>query len=226
MMKNKQKVGVFVNQPECSIQSAHGVMRALASRYTVEFIVQESLQEKYLRRYDMIVFPGGIGDSNTWHSIVEPYSDEILTQLQRGCRYLGICMGAYWAGRHYFNILKNNIEPVQYIRTEHAEIRRSYSTVAQIQWQNQQEHMFFYDGCAFLNANNNNNNNKNCHVIATYKNGHAAAIVQNNLGLIGPHPESDIYWYNRQYLKAHWHDYRHHALLLAMVDRMFDCDKY
>ena len=46
------------------------------------------------------------------------------------------------------------------------------------------------------------------------------AIIQNNIGLIGCHPESDEYWYDKPYLKKYWHNFIHHKLLLDFVDKL------
>ena len=48
---------------------------------------------------------------------------------------------------------------------------------------------------------------------ATYPSGMPMAIIQNRIGLIGCHPESDSNWYDRKYLKPHWHNYQHDQLL-------------
>jgi hypothetical protein len=47
------------------------------------------------------------------------------------------------------------------------------------------------------------------------------AIIQGNVGLIGCHPESLEYWYNDyKYIKEHWHNERHHKLLLNFVNKL------
>jgi hypothetical protein len=74
--------------------------------------------------------------------------------------------------------------------------------------------MFFYDGCSLVG------DGKTYEVIAKYSNGDAAAIIQGRIGLIGPHPESDSYWYDKAYLQPYWHEYQHHKLLLSFVDRL------
>jgi glutamine amidotransferase-like uncharacterized protein len=171
------------------------------------------IRDSYFRRYQLIAFPGGIGDSDSWHSILEPTQDVIRNQIERGKYYLGVCMGAYWAGPHYYNLLKG-IDAVQYIKRPGAEVRRSFGTTTQVIWQGQTEQMFFYDGCSLLGRK------RNFRVIAHYTNGDAAAIIQDQVGIIGPHPESDLYWYNRAHLKPDWHEYKHHKLLLNFANEL------
>ena len=181
--------------------------------FDVDVINRDELTDAILSKYKMIAFPGGIGDSDRYYKLLANKQDVIQNQIAKGKRYLGICMGAYWAGPHYFNILEN-VNPVQYIKRPNAETNRSYSTVVNVNWEGHNEAMFFYDGCSLLGDSNN------FETIATYSNGDPAAIIQNNIGVIGPHPESDIYWYKKNYLKPYWHEYRHHQLLLKFVKRL------
>jgi glutamine amidotransferase-like uncharacterized protein len=209
----KIKLAVFLNHPECSVQCVHGIIRALNNEYDIECFNSNQIRDRYFKRFDVIAFPGGIGDSDSFYKIISEKQDVIKNQISKGKAYLGICMGAYWAGKHYFDIVEN-IDVVQYIKRPYSEIRRSYSTVATVTWLKQPETMFFYDGCTFLS------NRSNYHNLAQYQNGDPAAIIQNNIGLIGPHPESDIYWYDKKVLAPHWHNYHHHKLLLDFVNQL------
>jgi len=210
----KPKIAIFHNHPQCSIQCTHGIIRALSNDYDIDCFNKDQIRTSYFKKYKLIAFPGGIGDSDTWHKLLEPTADLIREQvLIKKIPYLGICMGAYWAGPYYYNLL-DSVQTVQYIRRPGSEILRSYGTVAEVVWNEQQENMFFYDGCSFLS------NHNNFTTIARYANGDAAAIIQNNLGLIGPHPESDIYWYDKKVLKPYWHEYRHHKLLADFVRQL------
>jgi hypothetical protein len=46
------------------------------------------------------------------------------------------------------------------------------------------------------------------------------AIIQGNIGVIGCHPESLDYWYEKKYMRNRWHKGRHHELLLGFVDEL------
>lgn len=211
--KSRPRIAVFVNHPECSIQSAHGVLRALSLDYDIEFVGPRDLASNNLQTFDILAFPGGIGDSDSFHTILDPYADHVRSYLEHGGRYLGICMGAYWAGPHYFNILRD-IDPVQYIRRPDADVRRSFGTVVEVEWLGRTEYMYFYDGCSLLGQK------RNFKTIARYANGDPAAIIQGQIGLIGPHPESDIYWYTKPYMQPYWHEYYHHELLINFVQKL------
>lgn len=208
---NKPSIAVFVHHPECSIQSAHGIIRALALDYRVECITGRDLSD--LSEYDILAVPGGIGDSNSYHKILAPYADNIHEYLDQGGRYLGICMGAYWAGPHYLNLLRD-IDTIQYIRRPGADVRRSFGTVTEVTWLGRTEYMYFYDGCSLVGTK------RNFKTIARYANGDPAAVIQSRIGVIGPHPESDIYWYTKPYMQPYWHDYYHHKLLLNFVQKL------
>ena len=212
----KPRVAIFIHHPECSVQSAHGILKSLSPKYEIDFFGNNEISDTRFNKCDLIAFPGGIGDSNSWHRIVGPRADIIRNQVEKRKRYLGICMGAYWAGPHYFNICPT-IQTLQYIKRRKSDIRRSFATVTTITWQGQDYEMFFYDGCSLVG------DGKTYEVIAKYSNGDAAAIIQGRIGLIGPHPESDSYWYNKAYLQPHWHEYQHNKLLLGFVDSLMAC---
>lgn len=74
--------------------------------------------------------------------------------------------------------------------------------------------MYFYDGCAFTGSGPKQ-------IIATYANGDAMAVIQSRIGLIGCHPESQEFWYDKRYLKPHWHQGQHNQLLLDFVSQLF-----
>jgi len=124
-------------------------------------------------------------------------------------------MGAYWAGQRYFDIL-TDVDPVQYIKRQGADVRRSYGTVASVTWKEQQEKMYFYDGCALIGDENK------FKTIARYVNGDPMAIIQGRIGLIGCHPEAPLYWYEKPwgYINKYWNGGSHHKLLLNFVNEL------
>lgn len=209
----KPRIAIFIHHPECSVQSAHGILKSVSPKYDVDFFGHNEIHSTRFVKCDIIAFPGGIGDSESFHRIIGDRADVIREQVAKHRRYLGICMGAYWAGPHYFSLV-NGIETRQYIKRRRSEIRRSFATTARVTWQGHEHKMFFYDGCSLVG------DAKNFQTIAHYVNGDAAAVIQGRVGLIGPHPESDSYWYHRSYLQPYWHEYQHHRLLLDFVDQL------
>ncbi|NBV27753.1 hypothetical protein EBS02_01870 [bacterium] len=202
----KPFIGLFINHPECSIQCATGMYQALQNSFNFRFFFREEISASLFHEIDIISFPGGIGDADAFDVIFsKKMQDKIYDYVQRGGRYLGVCMGAYWASSSYFNIL-NEVECIQYIKVPDAKIKRSYATTALVSWKDSKENMFFYDGCTFKGK-------EKYDMIASYETNHPMAIYQNKIGLIGCHPESMEYWYNKSYLKKRWHQYKHHQLL-------------
>ena len=192
------------------------MIRALSPEYEIKlFTVHDDLNE-VLNDVGMVAFPGGIGDSERYFDFFNRRrTNTIFSFLENGGKYLGICMGAYWAGPRYFDIL-NDLDAVQYIRRPGADVKRSYATVADIEWLGQKEKMFFYDGCTFTGTGRYD-------TIAKYANDEPMAIIQGNVGIIGCHPESEEFWFEDpyQYINKHWHKGKHHQLLLKFVNKLW-----
>jgi hypothetical protein len=123
-------------------------------------------------------------------------------------------MGAYWAGKNYFDIL-DSVDAVQYITQPNTDTRRPHAKAIDVIWNQHPERMFFYDGCALVGDTTKFN------TIATYANGDAMAITQGRIGLIGCHPESEHHWYKSySWMGKHWHNGQHHTLLLDFVNKL------
>ncbi|NBP14561.1 hypothetical protein EBU95_09235 [bacterium] len=210
----KSKVALFKNHPECSIDCCNGIIEALSTEYKIDLFEKQDFNKVIFRNYDLVIFPGGIGDSHSHYNLFTRRQGNMLAEyIENGGKYLGICMGAYWAGPWYFDLLEN-IEVVQYIKRPTADIRRPYKTVANITWHNQEYNMFFYDGCTYLG------DESTFITVSRYANGDPQAIIQGNVGLIGCHPESERYWYKDRYLKKDWHNKEHHVLLKHFVNQL------
>lgn len=190
------------------------MINALSSHYDVRLFGPQHRFDGVLRDSDAVAFPGGIGDSDTWDQLAVGGHHDVREFVHRGGRYLGICMGAYWAGRHYFDLLRD-VEAVQYINRPGAEITKDGWHTARVLWKDRIEDMFFWDGTAFVS------NGGAFKTVAWYNNGDAMAIIQGNVGLIGCHPESEQHWYKGD-IKDQWHRGRHHKLLLKFVNKLME----
>jgi glutamine amidotransferase-like uncharacterized protein len=210
----KPKIVLFNHHPECSNQCCAGMITALSAYYSITTFSEQDLTPELLDDASIIAFPGGIGDADTYYNFFQRRKANLVADfIDRGGHYLGICMGAYWAGSHYFDIL-DGVDAVQYIKRPRADVRRSYSTVTTVQWNNMSEDMFFYDGCSLVG------DETKFTTVARYSNNDPMAIIQGRVGIIGCHPESMPTWYDKDYLKPHWHGYRHHNLLLDFVNQL------
>ena len=110
-----KKIALFQHHPECSRQCCDGIVRALSQKYEIKiFTINDDIDE-VLSNVDGIVFPGGIGDSDSYFDFfTRRKANTIANFISRGGRYVGICMGAYWAGSRYFDLL-DGLDAVQYI---------------------------------------------------------------------------------------------------------------
>ena len=210
----KPTIALFLYDPKCSVQSGNGIISSLSPYYNFKIFSKNELEDNFFDGVDMIAVPGGIGDSDSHRRLFQHNGQRVIDFVSNGGRYLGICMGAYWAGSHYFNLL-DGVDAVQYLTRPNTDTRRPHAKNISITWNGQPDNMFWYDGCALVG------NNSKFKTVATYANGDAMSIVQNRIGLIGCHPESQEFWYdNYSWMKGKYHNGRHHDLLLEFTDQL------
>ena len=183
-------------------------MAAFSPMARLKIFTKQKVAEGFFNDVDVVVFPGGDGEATAFRSVLKPNLPDVRSYMQRGGKYLGICMGAYWADAYYFNLLQKT-RCVQYIKRPRADIRSSYGTVTPVNWMGKNHHMYFYDGPTFLGGS--------FQTIASYANGDPMAIVQGSVGLIGCHLESQQHWYTKKVMQPHWHENTHHPLLWQFV---------
>jgi hypothetical protein len=191
-------------------------MKALGEYYNFKLFSKNVVEYNFFEGVDMVAVPGGFGDSDSYDNLLKHNAKSIRKFVHNGGRYLGICMGAYWAGHHYFNIL-DGVDAVQYIKQPRTDTRRPHAKAVAITWDGNPDRMFFYDGCALVG------DHRKFKTIATYANGDSMAIMQNRIGLIGCHPESQDFWYESySYLRGKYHNGHHHDLLLSFVNKLME----
>jgi glutamine amidotransferase-like uncharacterized protein len=210
-------IALFTHPPECSQECCEAVINALSNEYNIKLFSEDDILDvNFFNDISLLVFPGGIGDSHSMYRFFSRRTgNKVAKYIEDGGRYLGICMGAYWADQWYFDII-DDVRAVQYIKRPNADILRSYGTVAPVIWNGTPMNMYFYDGCALIG------DESKFKVIARYANGDPMAIIKGRVGLIGCHPESNKFWYEKpwQYINEHWHDGKHHKLLLDFVNKL------
>ena len=210
----KPKIALFLHQPKCSVQSVNGIIQALEPHYGFKIFTKHHLEKDFFDDVDMVAVPGGFGDSDSYASLMRENAPRIREFVKRGGRYLGICMGAYWAGSNYLDIL-NGIDARQYIRRPTTDTHRPHAKAINVTWNEQPEKMYFYDGCAIVG------NLKKFETVSTSANGDPMAGYQGRVGLIGCHLERELHWYESyKYMLPYWHGRRHHALLLEFVNEL------
>lgn len=205
------KIALFIHQPVCAVDSANGIIKSLSPKHSFKLFSQDEVEPTFFDDVDCVCFPGGFGDADRFDRLLKWNYDSVKSFVQSGGKYLGICMGAYWAGKHYFDILQD-VEVEQYIKRPKTCTRRPHPKAMPVQWLDNDERMYFYDGCAFIG--------NNMDVVARYSNGDPMAIIQGNVGVIGCHLESEQWWYDKKYLEPHWHNHRHYFLLQNFVNTL------
>ena len=207
-------IALFLYDPKCSVQSANGIMSALGQYYNFKIFSKNTLESNFFDGVDMIAVPGGFGDADTFTQLFKHNGNRVRKFINRGGRYLGICMGAYWAGSHYLNIL-DEVDAVQYITQPGTDTRRPHAKNLGVTWQGEPTKMFFYDGCSLVG------NRHKFTTVATYANGDPMAIYQKRIGLIGCHPEAEQFWYDSySYMRGKWPGSVQHELLLDFANEL------
>lgn len=212
----------------CSIDCADSVCDLLNSTdlYTAK-MVGPSAHPKLtfnfsnLNKATCLVVPGGLGDADQFDNKLTLSSKMVTSFVARGGKYLGICQGSYFAGKHYFNIL-DGYDAVQYIKTKDACTRKSTQTVVTVSWNGEGNYpMFFYDGAAFIQTDET----ATAQIISNYQNGNIAALIQDHkkgrIGVIGPHPEAYKWWfYTQKEIQDRWKDCVQQELLLDFIKKL------
>lgn len=199
-------------QPYCSIQSGNGVIQSLEQHFNFKIFTRQEVERDFFDDVDCVCFPGGFGDADKFDFLLKHNKRRVVEYVKNGGKYLGVCMGGYWADKQYFDLL-DDVKVEQYIIQPNADTRRPHAKHLSVEWNGVHEKMFFYDGCTFKGSN--------FQTWSTYANGDPMAIVQNNIGLIGCHPEATPHWYNEySWMKGKWINQQH--LLRQFVEQLLD----
>jgi putative intracellular protease/amidase len=210
----KPTIALFLYDPKCSVQSGNGIIKSLSEHYNFKIFSKNALEDNFFDGVDIVMVPGGFGDAETFKQLFKNNAIRVRNFVQQGGKYIGICMGAYWAGSYYLNML-DGVDAVQYLSRPGTDTRRPHAKNIAITWQGTPMNMFWYDGCALVG------DPTKFTTVATYANGDPMAIVQGNIGLIGCHPESEQFWYDSySWMRGKYHNGEHHTLLLDFVNQL------
>ena len=208
----KPTIALFVHQPKCSVQSGNGIIQSLGQYYNFKIFTKHELEDDFFDDVDIVTIPGGIGDSDAFEYLMRINGQRIRNFVASGGKYLGVCMGAYWADTDYLGLL-DNVRVIQYIKSPGTDTRRPHAKEMPIDWNGKSTSMYFYDGCTYTGSGSYD-------TVASYPNGDPMAIIQSRVGLIGCHPEANWHWYdNYSWMRRMWHGGRH-SYLLEFVDQL------
>jgi glutamine amidotransferase-like uncharacterized protein len=208
----KPTLAIFIHDPQCETECALGMIQGLVKEFDVRTFGLNDLTLGFLSNYDAVCFPGGMGDSDDFDEIFDDmHKWAVQVYVAEGGKYFGICMGAYWAGPHYFDLV-TDLEVAQYITRDGCEIATDGPTVADVWFDSKAETMYFYDGCAIIGTD--------MHTVATYQNGDAMAVIQDNVGLFGCHPEALAWWYDEGGMDESWYTPAHARTMREFVHKL------
>ena len=229
---SKFKILIYVDEPMCSIACADAVYDILQNQkqFSVKSVGPSSwdnlkkLNKKTLKDCDCIVFPGGDGNSDQFDNNLINQKKLIRNYVLKGGRYMGICMGGYFASDYYFDILRN-ISAVRYIKRKMSDTRTQAATKLRIKWKDKKKYWCYYhDGAAFILDTVCQTPN----IYARYLNGDIAALTTSfGLGkvcVVGPHLEAPKWWfYTQSKFNLQWKNCIQHDLFLEMFnDLIYD----
>lgn len=210
----KPTIAIFIHNPYCETDCALAMAVCFSKEYKVKTIGLEDLTTTFLNTIDVLAFPGGMGASDDFHYVFTPeHIKTVQNWVANGGKYLGVCMGAYWAGPNYFDLVVD-LEVDQYIAQTTADIVTDGPTVASVIWNSVPHNMYFYDGCAILG--------EDMSVVSTYANGDAMAAIQANVGMIGCHPESPEWWFTSVGMDAKLYSAEHGELMCDFVKTLIN----
>lgn len=215
LIAGQKSIAVYIQPPIADPECALALKGVLEVQYKVTILQHNTLTQESLKEVDCLAFPGGLEDVDNFDTLLIDKKELVQQFVKRGGAYLGICMGAYLADESYFNLLQG-IRVEQYVKRPRADFKDEENcTVLPIKWYRHNYYMYFYDGAVFVG------NLNLAKKIATYSNRDAMAIIQERIGLIGCHPESQMDWYSGK-LKDFWHKEEHHKLLLNFVNLLIN----
>jgi glutamine amidotransferase-like uncharacterized protein len=228
----KPLILVYVDDPMCSLDCADAMLDVLnqSGLYNAKLIGPSSYPELEFNKENVykancLVFPGGEGDADQFDNNLVNHKQMVAEYVSNGGKYLGICQGAYFASKHFFDLL-DNIVAKQHIKRKKASVKRSGPAVVPISWKGKEpQPIYFHDGAAFVPPEEGMDLGY-CKVLATYQNKEAAALIQRYwdgaIGVIGPHPEAMKWWfYSQSTIKDEWKTGIQHWMLLDMMEEIF-----
>lgn len=146
-----------------------------------------------LRGSALYVQPGG-GQLRRAYRTLRRAAPLLRAHVSSGGRYLGVCLGAYLAGRTPgFALLPGDTD--RYIGSPGATITTDRDTVIDLTWDGTSREIFFQDGPWF----DLDRRRGPADVLAVYDNALPAAVVapygRGAVGAVGPHPEATADWF-------------------------------
>lgn len=177
-------------------EAVAALLRNTPSRFRVQFCGPHEdvqLSRDTLAKAVVYAQPGGGDLKPAWHHMRE-HAVDIQDWVRAGGNYLGFCLGGYLAGASPgFGLLSGGTD--EYISLPDASVTDDDDTIIGVRWRQNPVTMYFQDGPLFRV-----DPGTAATVLATYDSGEPAAVVtacgSGKVGVVGPHPEADLSWFN------------------------------
>lgn len=172
------------------------VLRGSPAGYRTRYVgpgTGTPLTASVLAQASLYVQPGGGSDLQaTWKDLA-PVADDMRSWVADGGSYMGMCFGAYLAGRDPgFGLLPG--DAFGWAGSDGASVPDDRDTVIPVRWRGHRRHVYFQDGPGFRI-----DDEEKTTVLATYDDGVPAVLVarygKGRVGVTGPHPEASRTWF-------------------------------
>ncbi len=191
----------------CPESVAH-LLRTSPSQYEVKYAgpkEEVAITAERLAEVDVFAVPGGPG--GTWSKYLKPYKNIVRDFVADGGRYMGFCLGAYFAGRPGFNFLPSHGQTNEECTQPGAQVKNRTNTMIQVDWtyqegpkagQTEKQWMFFQDGAVILLHDDDNVGDGGAILGRYSSNGDVAATItpfgKGWVAITGPHVEATKDW--------------------------------
>lgn len=193
------RVAVYRGPAACETcpEAAKRAVENAGERYRVDFVGPDErvdISNTSLARYDVYVQPGGGQDiRGALDSLGDDRVDAIRRFVERGGRYVGLCMGAYLADASGIGLVAQDLNSE--VGRPGFPIKTIEDAAISVRWADRKDKVFYQDG-PYLQPQPLD---KRFRAIATYENGDlAAARYSFGKGIVvlsGPHPEAEKSWF-------------------------------
>jgi hypothetical protein len=184
----------------CS-ESARDLLEKSRFGFVVKFVgphEDHEVDDDTLATATLYVQPAGMKTVDKAWDHVKKTAPAIRKFVKNGGRYMGFCMGGYFAGSDPgYELLPGDTD--EWITSKKASVKDEDDAIVSVQWGNTTRYMYFQDGPYFI-VDDDKKEAKDVEILATYSsNGKIAAMVapygKGKVGVSGPHPEADDSWY-------------------------------
>ena len=139
---------------------------------------------------------------------MQPYKHLVRDFVSKGGRYMGFCLGAYFAGRPGYDMFPDDSNAHEEILQPDAQVKNRKDSIIQVNWTfttgshagttKNEQWLFFQDG-AMIGLKGDAATANGAKVLGHFSaNGDIAASVtpfgKGWVGVAGPHPETDRSW--------------------------------